>query len=83
MCPNCDSKRVDKRNYATKAGAGVGAAAGGVAGYNVGAGAGAAASTVLGTLAGGTTGTAVGGAAVDKFVLNNYECLAYGHTFSE
>lgn len=42
ICPNCESKKIDKRNYATKAGAGVGAAAGGVAGY-VGAGAGAAA----------------------------------------
>lgn len=68
-CPKCESTRVDKRNYATRAGAGIGGLAGGAAGY-VGAGTGAAADGAAGTV-------------VDKFVLNNYESLNCGHTFTD
>lgn len=74
MCPNCHSThRVQKNNYARKAGATIGFTAGGIAGG------------LLGALTGATAGLCLGakaGEVVDKNILNNYKCLCCEYEFS-
>jgi rubredoxin len=67
------------------AGAEIGAAAGLIAGP-VGATIGSIAGAIIGGLVGGAVGGAAGamlGEVVDDNILNNYQCLACGYTFSK
>lgn len=97
LCPNCQSKRVEKLNRAARVGGTAGAVVG-VAGMKVGAGTGAAVGTAffpgigttvggaLGALLGALAGCAAGGAAgcaVDECVIDNRQCLACGHEWHD
>lgn len=98
-CPQCQSSRIQCRDYARRAGGTVGLAAGAVVGTSSALGGaetglavgfaagplGAFAGALIGGLVCAAAGCVAGarlGSVIDDQVLDNYCCLACGHSFS-